>query len=213
MPDIADVADHGRPARGDRRDASPAPRPATRSTLTNTGNIAPGRAVRAGRADPGLDQRARPAARPAAARPACRCPAATTSAPARSTCTSTASRRWAPTFELSHGYLEAHADRLHGADIIARLPAASGRPRTSSPPRCCAKGTTHRQRRPRAGDRRPVRHARRRWAPTSRASARRRSSIARRRAGLAARRSTTTVVPTASRRPPTSPRSPSPAAS
>ena len=59
----------------------------------------------------------------AAARSRCRCPAATTSAAGRSTCTSRASRRWARRSSCAHGYVEATADRLRGADITLEFPS------------------------------------------------------------------------------------------
>ena len=79
------------------------------------------------------------------------------------------------TFELRHGYVEAHADRLHGADITFEFPSV-GATENILTAAVHAKGTTvidNAAREPEIAD--LCQHARRRWAPTSRASARRRS--------------------------------------
>ena len=55
------------------------------------------------------------------------------------------------TFKFSHGYLEAYADRLHGADITSTS-RASARPRTCSPPPC-SPTATRRSTTPRASPR------------------------------------------------------------
>ena len=67
---------------------------------------------------------------PAAARPGSPCPAATTSGPGRSTCTCAGSRRWAPTFELAHGYIEARP-------TASSAPGSCSSSRASAPPRTC----------------------------------------------------------------------------
>ena len=79
------------------------------------------------------------------------------------------------TFELTHGYVEARADVLFGADITLAVPE---RRRDGEHPhgRSGREGRDgDRQRRPRTRDRRPVPRCSSRWAPRSRASARRRS--------------------------------------
>ena len=106
------------------------------------------------------------------------------------------------TFEIAHGYVEAQADRLHGADVHVRVPQR--RSHREHPDRGGAREghDGHRQRRPRARDRRPVldagvdgcRHRGHRFVDARRA---------RRRAGIVARHRSPNRAPTASRRPPT----------
>ena len=114
--------DHERAAGRDRRHAREAPAP---GRLTHDQPRRPRRPSRRTSWSSGSGRRSTCSARcsPAAAGCGCRCPAATTSAPGRSTCTSPAWRRWAPTFKFSHGEVEATADRLHGADITFGFPS------------------------------------------------------------------------------------------
>ena len=168
--------DHGRPARGDRRatcvrtapgrlDADQRRRHHARSPRTSWSSASAPRSTCSARCSA------------AAARSRCRCRAATTSAPARSTCTSRgleamgADVRVQP--RLRRGPRRPAARRRHHARVPERRRDREHR----SPRRCYAKGTTvidNAAREPEIAD--LVRDARRRWAPTSRASARRRSS-------------------------------------
>ena len=131
--------------------------PPGRLELINTGNIVPGGAVRAGRADPRLDQRARPAARPAAGTSACRCPAATTSAPARSTCTCRASRRWAPRSSSATGTSRRSPTGSTAPTSSFDFPSVGATENIAHGRRAGQGRHRHRQRGPRARDRRPVR--------------------------------------------------------
>ena len=65
----------------------------------------------------GLGAGARARCWPARAARGSPCPAAARSAPGPSTCTSRPSRRWAPRIAVEHGYVEAQAERLRGAEI------------------------------------------------------------------------------------------------
>ena len=173
-----------------------------------------GRAVRAGRADPGVDQRARPAAHAAAGTCALSLPGGDDFG-ARPIDMHVAGSRGDGRHvqvqpRLPRGVRRPPARRRHHVRLPERRRDREPADRGGATP----KGTTvDRQRGARAGDRRPVRLPGRRWAPTSRASA---SSTLRDHgvepgslhAADHARRS-----PTASRPRPTSPRSPSPAAS
>ena len=140
----------------------------------------------------------------AAASHACRCPAATTSAAGRSTCTSRVSRRWARRSRLQHGYVEADCRPPARCRHHARVPQ---RRRDREHPHRGGARQGHdgdRQRGARAGDRRPVRDA----DGDGRRDRGRRlvdAGGARRRARLAARRRPRASSPTASRPPPTSP--------
>ena len=58
-----------------------------------------------------------PLARPRGPRPRLAARAAARSARGRSTCTCRPSRRWAPSIEIEHGYVEARAERLRGAEV------------------------------------------------------------------------------------------------
>ncbi len=79
------------------------------------------------------------------------------------------------TFKFSHGYLEAFADRLHGADITFDFPSVGATENLLTAAVLADGTTTHRQRRPRARDHRPVRVPRRDGRRASRGSGRRRS--------------------------------------
>ena len=80
-------------------------------------------ALRAGRADAGVDRACSARCWPGSARPGWRCRAATTSGPARSTCTCEALEQLGATFELAHGYIEGRADQLAGARILLEFPS------------------------------------------------------------------------------------------
>ena len=56
----------------------------------------------------------------------CRCRAAAPSARARSISTSRASRRWARSIRLEHGYVDAERARLRGAEICFDMPTVTG---------------------------------------------------------------------------------------
>ena len=107
--------------------------------------------------DAGLDRRARARCWPASAGPGWPCPAATTSAPGPSTCTCRRSSALGATFDVAHGYIEARADQLVGARHPARVPERR-RHRERADGGGAGQGHDgHRQRRPRARDRRPGR--------------------------------------------------------
>ena len=92
---------------------------------------------------------------PAPARRAWRCPAATTSARARSTCTCAGLESSAPTFTTRHGYIDGRAGQLVGTADPARVPERR-RHRERPHGRGAGQGHDgHRQRRTRARDRRP----------------------------------------------------------
>ena len=129
------------------------------------------RALRAREDDARVDPRARARCSRAAARRACRCPAAARSGCGRSTSTSRACRRWAPTIDLEHGYIDARAARLQRrADRVRHRHRHRHRePDDGGDARRRHDGA--RERRARARGRRPRALPRSRWARRSRAPA------------------------------------------
>ena len=106
---------------------------------------------------------------------ACRCRAATTSAPARSTCTRRPRGDGRDVQVQPTATSRRHADRLHGADITFEFPSV-GATENILTAAVYAEGTTtidNAAREPEIADLCDLLVA---WAPTSRASARRRSS-------------------------------------
>ena len=111
---------------------------------------------------------------PAAARPRWRCPAATRSARRGLDMHVSGLQKLGATVETEHGFLIARADRLRGATIWLDFPSV-GATENLLMAAVLAKGTHgHRQRGPRAGDRRPVQTAHRDGRPARRAPAPRR---------------------------------------
>ena len=114
-------------------------------------------ALRPGPADAGLDRRARAAPRARRSGARSRCPAATTSGRARSTCTSAACRGWAPRSGPSTGSSYAETDGLRGASITLDYPSVGATENLMMAAVAAQGHHRDRQRRTRARDRRPRR--------------------------------------------------------
>ena len=150
--------DHGRAAGGDRCHVG-ADRPGS-AGADQRRPAGARRAVRAGRAHPRLGQRARPAAHPLRRGDACRCPAATTSAPARSTCTSPPSRRWVPSSSSPTASCTPAPSGCTAPTSCSPFPSVGATENIVTAAVLATGTTVHRQRGARAGGRRPLRDAR-----------------------------------------------------
>ena len=116
--------------------------------------------VRDGRADARVHVRARLARRPARPRARGACPAAATSARARSTCTSAGLEALGVEIDVEHGYIDATAPRgLDGAHVSLDFPSVGATENLLMAAALARGHDRHRQRRARAGDRRPRRRS------------------------------------------------------
>ena len=113
----------------------------------------------------------------ASARPKCRCPAAARSARARSTCTSRACRRWAPTSRSRTATSRRAPKRLKGARIVIDMVTVTGTENIMMAAALAQGTTVHRERGAGTRGRRPRELPRSRWARRSRAPARTRIVI------------------------------------
>ena len=141
VPDIVDVDDHERPARGDRGRRRIGRRDRVCSIVINDGDLVAGRPVRTGRAHPGLDQRARSVAQTVRSSSPVDARRRRLRRPADRHAPRAVSRRWAPS-SRSRTATSTRAPIACTAPTSPSSSRASAPPRTSSRRPCSPTGTT-----------------------------------------------------------------------